>query len=406
MENIIEVNNLYKGYRIYNRQLDRIKDMINLFKKYYRVKWALRDINFKINKGESIGVVGVNGSGKSTLLQILANTVYPTKGEVKVNGRIGALLELGAGFSREFTGRENIYLNGMIMGMTKEEIDEKLEEIISFAELGEYIDQPVRTYSNGMYIRLAFSIAINIDPDILLVDEVLAVGDGYFQAKCYKRIKELREKGVTIFFVSHDMTTVRLVTEKTIFLHKSRLLEFGKTENVVNKYISYLSRRDGHLITEKGINKFGIEKIKYGTYEVEIIKAILKDSSNKEKYEFIEGENCILEVSIKVNKIIENPFNVEFIIKDKYQNDVGGTNTHFLNMPIRTNKEGEIIKVIFNFKLDIVFGSYFITLSLHEGESNLMRSYEVLENAIHFEVGMGYPRFIGHTKLDIKCEVK
>ena len=250
----IRVSNLSKCFHIYERPKDRLKQVIiprlrrwipsfmrpsklKSENRYYREFWALKDVSFEVKKGETVGIIGRNGSGKSTLLQLICGTLTPTSGEIKVQGRVAALLELGAGFNPEFTGRENIYMNAAILGLLREEIDSKYNEIVAFAEIGDFVDQPVKTYSSGMYVRLAFAVAINVDPDILIVDEALAVGDMLFQAKCMIKMRQMMDSGVTVLFVSHDTATVKGLCQKCAFLEKGQLIEFGKASKVVDKYI-------------------------------------------------------------------------------------------------------------------------------------------------------------------------
>ncbi len=233
----IKIENLSKQYQLFDKPSDRLKQM--LFrgnKQYYREFNALQDISFEISKGETVGIVGRNGSGKSTLLQIIAGTLSPSIGEIHVNGRVAALLELGSGFNPDFTGRENVYLNGAILGISKIEMDKRFDEIIQFADIGDFIDQPVKTYSSGMYVRLAFSIAINVEADILIVDEALAVGDTKFQIKCIDRMKEIKKNGTTILFVSHAGEQVKRFCEKGIWLENGKVKEIGSATNVVNHY--------------------------------------------------------------------------------------------------------------------------------------------------------------------------
>jgi lipopolysaccharide transport system ATP-binding protein len=235
----ISVKNLSKSFRMYPSPKERIKEMLHPFnKKYHREFWALKDISFDIKKGETVGIIGRNGSGKSTLLQILCGILQPTEGEVKVHGRISALLELGAGFSPQFTGRENVYMNGAIMGFTNEEMDERFQLIAEFADIGEFIDQPVRVYSSGMYVRLAFAAAINVDPDVFIVYEDLGVGDAFFQQKCITVIKKMIADGVTLVFVSHDAGTIKSVCNKCLWLDHGKALDFNSSEVVTEKYFS------------------------------------------------------------------------------------------------------------------------------------------------------------------------
>lgn len=239
---VISVKNLSKKYRRYGSVADAFKEVIHPFrKKYHDEFWALKDVSFEIKKGESVGIIGRNGSGKSTLLQILCGILQPTSGEVKVHGRVSALLELGAGFHPQFTGRENVYLNGAIMGLTKEEIDARFNDVIEFADIGDFIDQPVRTYSSGMYVRLAFSVAIHVEPDILVVDEALAVGDISFQKKCFDRLNLLKADGkTTIIFVSHAVDQMKSFPSKALLLDKGHVSHYGDPGETVLKYMQRL----------------------------------------------------------------------------------------------------------------------------------------------------------------------
>lgn len=242
----IEVDGLTKIYRLYNSPKDRLKELISPGgKKYHREFYALRDLSLRVETGETIGIIGENGSGKSTLLKILTGIIRPTSGTVSVNGRVSSLLELGAGFNPEFTGRDNVYMNGALLGFSRKEMDRRFPEIASFADIGEFIEQPVRTYSSGMYMRLAFSAAVNIDPDILIVDEILSVGDEDFQSKCRQKIQDLRKRGKTVLLVSHDMFTVENICSRTYLLdHGARVTE-GKPRDVISTYQKLLRAKSG-----------------------------------------------------------------------------------------------------------------------------------------------------------------
>lgn len=239
--NIIEVKNLSKVYNLYNKPIDRLKEALDIRKKqYHTTLYALNNVSFEVKKGENIGIIGTNGSGKSTLLKILTGVLTATEGEVKVNGKVSALLELGAGFNSEYTGIENIYLNGTMMGFSKEEMDKKLPVIVEFANIGEFINQPVKTYSSGMYARLAFAVAINVEPDILIVDETLSVGDTRFQIKCMNHMQKMIEGGTTILFVSHDINSVRRFCHKALWLNKGNVMMYGESNKVADAYLDFL----------------------------------------------------------------------------------------------------------------------------------------------------------------------
>ena len=220
-EATIAVDHITKAYRLYEKPRDRIKEAFSLsHKKYYREHYALRDVSFSVGRGETVGIIGTNGAGKSTILKIITGVLNPTEGEVTVNGRISALLELGAGFNPEYTGIENIYLNGTMIGFSREEIDRKLDDILAFADIGDFVHQPVKTYSSGMFVRLAFAVAINIDPEILIVDEALSVGDVFFQSKCYRKFEEFKRDGKTILFVSHDLSAISRYCDRAVLLNQ------------------------------------------------------------------------------------------------------------------------------------------------------------------------------------------
>lgn len=234
----ISVKNISKSFRMYNSPAERLKELLHPFKrKYHKDFWALRDISFEVPKGTTIGIIGQNGCGKSTLLQIICGILQPTTGSVQVNGRISALLELGAGFNRDFTGRENVFMNGAVMGIGRKEMEERFSRIADFADIGHFIDQPVKTYSSGMYVRLAFAVAIHVDADILIVDEALSVGDMFFQAKCMAAIDQFRSQGATILFVSHSIDAVKSLCSRAIFIKKGLLIEVGKAGEVAERYI-------------------------------------------------------------------------------------------------------------------------------------------------------------------------
>lgn len=235
----ITVENLTKVYKLYNDPKDRFKEAVNPFKKVYSEPfYALRDISFSVEKGETVGIIGTNGSGKSTVLKIITGVIRQTEGRVEVNGKVSALLELGAGFDMEYSGVENIYMNGAVLGFTREQMEEKIDEILEFADIGDFVYQPVKTYSSGMLVRLAFALAINVEPEILIIDEALAVGDAFFQAKCFHKLEEIKAGGTTILFVSHDIVSVKKLCSRAIWIEKGNLREIGPSGEVCEKYMS------------------------------------------------------------------------------------------------------------------------------------------------------------------------
>lgn len=253
-ETVIDISNVSKIYKLYEQPMDRLKESLSIsHKKYHRDHYALKDISFKVNKGDNIGIVGVNGAGKSTLLKIITGIITPSSGTCQVNGKISALLELGAGFNPEYTGIENIYLNGTMMGYSNEEIEQKVPSIIEFAGIGEFINQPIKTYSSGMFARLAFAVAINVEPDILIVDETLSVGDTRFQIKCMNKMREMIEGGTTILFVSHDTNTIKRFCTKAIWLHNGTIFDIGEVNKVCDRYLDFLKLGEAFDKNEENI---------------------------------------------------------------------------------------------------------------------------------------------------------
>ena len=244
MDNLaIRVEDVCKAYKLYDKPSDRLKDALGLVRKnHFKEHHALKHVSFEVKKGETIGIIGTNGSGKSTILKIITGVLSPTSGEVEIDGRISALLELGAGFNMEYTGIENVYLNGMMMGFSREEMDARLDDILKFADIGDFVHQPCKTYSSGMFVRLAFAVAINIDPEILIVDEALSVGDVFFQAKCYKKFEDFKAQGKTILFVSHDISSVAKYCDRVILLNKGDKLAEGNAKDMINLYKRFCLR--------------------------------------------------------------------------------------------------------------------------------------------------------------------
>ena len=255
-ENAISVRDVTKVYRLYDKPIDRLKESVSIsHKNYHRDFYALKGLSFQVKKGETVGIIGTNGSGKSTILKIITGVLTPTSGQVDVDGKISALLELGAGFNMDYTGIENVYMNGTMMGYTKKEMDAKLQDILDFAEIGDFVYQPVKTYSSGMFVRLAFALAINVDPEILIVDEALSVGDVFFQSKCYRRMEEIRKKGTTILMVTHDMGSIIKYCDKVVLLHKGEFIAEGPAGKVVDMYKKILAGKLDDLRAELAAEK-------------------------------------------------------------------------------------------------------------------------------------------------------
>ena len=273
METIIDIKHLNKVYNLYDKPIDRLKEVLSpSHKSFHREHYALNDISLEIKKGESVGIVGKNGSGKSTLLKIITRVLNPTSGEINVKGKISALLELGAGFNPEYTGIENIYLNGTMMGYSKAEMDEKVDDIIAFADIGDFINQPVKTYSSGMFARLAFAVSINVEPEILIVDETLSVGDTRFQIKCMDKMKEMMEGGTTVLFVSHDINAIRRFCTKCVWINEGRLKEIGSVNTVSDHYMDFLKILDVENERKKEEHVSEIEFIPKNNVVAEVVE--------------------------------------------------------------------------------------------------------------------------------------
>lgn len=323
----IKVTNLSKHYKLYNKHTDRFKEALSPSrKKYHKNYKALDNISFEIKKGEALGIIGRNGAGKSTLLKIITGVLTQTSGEVEVNGRIASLLELGAGFNPELTGYENIYFNASLLGLSDDEIDSKIDSIISFADIGEHIYQPVKTYSSGMYVRVAFAINVAIEPDILIVDEALAVGDALFQKRCYQHIEKIVENGTTLLFVSHEQETVRTLTQRAIFLKNGEINSIGSSSEIILDYRRLLHDeeknyyktliKDVEKKQKKTIKKSIIDKNSFGDKEAEILEVLVLDDTLSDKSTFYSNEEIIIKVKVKCNKNLKN-LNVGLRIRNK-----------------------------------------------------------------------------------------
>jgi len=410
----IEVKNVDKVYKLYENPIDRLKESLSLNgKSYHKEHYALKDISMKVKKGETIGIIGTNGSGKSTLLKILTGVLSKTTGEVNINGKISALLELGAGFNMEYTGIENIYLNGTISGYSREEMDRKIEGILKFADIGEFVHQPVKTYSSGMFVRLAFAVAINIDPDILIVDEALSVGDNIFQAKCYKKFEELRERGTTILLVTHDIDSVRRFCERCIWLDKGIIREEGDVEKVTGHYMSYTSKRTKSVESKKRIKDKECKKVdeyqrefkaiaRWGS-SVGAIKDVRLENKKGEEVEYID-KNQDIKISIRINISdgLENldKLGLAFSIKNTKGQDliVGST---FENEDYEFNEGYHLVK--FQMRNCLVPGEYYLVASLETRNMAVPEYVDYIDGACYFKVGS---EKIYYGMLDIPIDVE
>ena len=378
----ISVKNICKRYQLYDSPQHRLKEALHPFrKKYHKDFYALDGVSFEVKRGQTVGIIGKNGSGKSTLLKIITGVLTPTSGEVVVDGKVSALLELGSGFNPEFTGIENIYFNGKLMGYTREQIDAKLDNVLSFAEIGDFVNQPVKTYSSGMFVRLAFATAINIDPDILIVDEALSVGDIRFQQKCYRKLNEFREAGKTILFVTHSMSIVKNYCSTAIWIKDGSVCQTGKPDDVISDYTSYMyfglvSDMKKESSPQKSSNSSSSQIewssvsncTSYGTGAAEIKKVSLCRKDGFEKTSELKGgEDVAFMLNIDIKDDIATPI-VGFILKDRLGNQILGINTYLLGRHMQSAKKGENLTVEFDFKFPkITNGNYTFSPAIAEG---------------------------------------
>ena len=375
-KNVISVQHLSKMYKLYDKPSDRLKESLGLSrKKKYREHYALHDVNFNIHEGECVGIIGVNGSGKSTILKIITGVLAPTTGEVKVNGRISALLELGAGFNMEYSGLENVYLNGTMIGFSEEEIDAKLDDILAFADIGDYIHQPVKTYSSGMFVRLAFAVAINIDPEILIVDEALSVGDVFFQAKCYHKSEEFKKQGKTILFVTHDLSSVSKYCDRVILLNKGVKLDEGSPKEMVDLYKQLLVGQEpvkqktdgGEDLAKAAVASISHEHflpnpntLEYGDKQAEIVDFAIKDDKGMFTNTIEKGSTFQILMKVRFNEQIQEPI-MAYTFKNIRGTELTGTNTLFEKAEVPEPAPGGCCTVTFTQKMDLQGGEYLLS---------------------------------------------
>lgn len=380
---MVTVHNVSKLYRLYDRPSDRILEAVSLNHwQRHQDFWALRDISLSIERGETLGIVGPNGCGKSTLLQIICGVLEPTSGRVVTQGRVAALLELGAGFNPEFTGRENVYLNGEILGLPRAEIERVLPEIERFADIGEFIDRPVKTYSSGMYVRLAFSTAINVSPDILVVDEALAVGDAVFANRCVRKFEEIKKRGVTVIFVSHDLSLVKLISDRAVFLMNGRIEAAGEPSHVINRYIGVvLERQKAFIEAEREPPKIQAS-FRHGDRMAEVIGVELLGRDSRPARVLESGEPVTVRVTSKFYADQPDPM-VGIMIRTRIGMDVFGTNTKLERLSLGHCRPGDILHVDFHFNCWLAPQEYTLTIATQHPDGS---SHDWLDEALAFTV--------------------
>lgn len=433
----INVSDVTKVYRLYEKPIDRLKESMSIsHKNYHRDFYALNRLSFQVKKGETVGIIGTNGSGKSTILKIITGVLTPTSGRVEVAGKISALLELGAGFNMDYTGIENIYMNGTMMGYTKKEMDAKLGDILDFAEIGDFVHQPVKTYSSGMFVRLAFALAINVDPEILIVDEALSVGDVFFQAKCYRRMEDIRRNGTTILMVTHDMGSIIKYCDKAVLLNRGELISEGEPGRMVDLYKKILagqldslkeelegagrvekdgpdapgekipggkagpggrSESGGKTSPDSGADRevagqlmkdqlsINLDRTEYGDGRAEIYDLGLFDERGSITNLLLKGELFTIKERIRFHACLEAPI-FTYTIKDKKGTDLTGTNTMFEAADIKPVAQGDEYMVEFTQKMTLQGGEYLLSMSCTGFEHGEHVVYHRLYNVTNITV--------------------
>ena len=461
----IEVKNLTKSYKLYDKPMDRIKDSLGLAKnKKFKEKLALNNVNLTVKKGETVGIIGTNGSGKSTILKIITGVLTPTSGEVNVDGHISALLELGAGFNMEYNGIDNIYLNGMMIGFSEEEIEKRMDAILEFADIGDYVYQPVKTYSSGMFVRLAFAVAINIDPDILIVDEALSVGDVFFQAKCYHKFEEFKKQGKTILFVSHDLSSISKYCDRAVLLNQGVLLGEGTPKKMIDIYKQVLvgqyplpSGDEGNLLddedirnaaakaderadskvkgsgknsknagtesaasnaqssqpgsgkssasdaltTQAGVNP---DTLEYGDGAATITDYYVTDSNGVQSNSIVKGTEFTVHMKVKFNEDVAAPI-FALTFKNIMGIEITGTNSMVEKSFLEPVKKGDVKEISFTQKMSLQGGEYLLSFGVTGFEQNDFTVYHRLYDALNITV-VSDKNTVGYYDMNTTCKVK
>lgn len=435
----IQVEDLSKRYKLYDKPSDRMKEAFGLSrKKRYKEHFALNHVDMTIYQGETMGIIGTNGSGKSTILKIITGVLNPTSGSVIVNGRISALLELGAGFNMEYNGIDNIYLNGTMIGFSKEEIDAKLESILEFADIGDYVYQPVKTYSSGMFVRLAFAVAINIDPEILIVDEALSVGDVFFQAKCYHKFEEFKKLGKTILFVSHDLSSISKYCDRVVLLNQGTKLGEGTPKDMIDVYKRVLvgqyntegtdtensadevdllldqelraaaqTGKDGskQLAKEtKERQQAAEELLEYGSRQAEIVECFLTDDRGERTNAIIKGSEFQVHMRMQFYEALPAPI-FAFSFKDVRGTEITGTNTMIEKAFLEAIEAKEEKEVIFTQKMSLQGGDYLLSFGLTGYEEDVFKVYHRLYDALHVTV-ISDKNTVGYYDMDSRVTIQ
>ncbi|SPE38167.1 ABC transporter related [Candidatus Sulfopaludibacter sp. SbA6] len=421
--NAVGFEGVSKSYAMYESPGDRFKELVSLNRlRRHKDFWALHDLTFHVKRGETFCIVGENGSGKSTLLQMVAGILQPSRGTVDVNGRVSALLELGAGFNPEFTGHDNVYLNGSILGLTTRQIDERYRDIETFAEIGDFINQPVKTYSSGMVVRLAFAVAINVDPEILLVDEALAVGDIYFRQRCMRKVHELRSRGITILFVSHAVADVKAIGDRVLWLEHGRIVEIGEPERVVSKYLAAMTQKDStYLMLKSGAEEKrpGSKRVlapevvetipnidhRYGDGRAEVIGIAVLDERGDPLHLLEPGARIVVRISVRAKDDVPMPM-VGFMLRNQLGIDFSGTNTAREGYELPAMQAGDVYTVDFHVELPELYpASFSFSPAIADGTLLGYTMCDWIDNAVALQMGRAEKDIYGYVHLPCRVEV-
>ncbi len=411
----ISVENVKKVYKLYQKPFQRVIDALGIGKHTYKEHEALKGVDFQIRQGECVGIIGTNGSGKSTILKIITGVVNPTSGNVTVNGRISALLELGAGFNMEYNGIENVYLNGTMLGFSEEEITEKLDAILEFADIGDYVYQPVKTYSSGMFVRLAFAVAINIEPEILIVDEALSVGDVFFQAKCYHKFEEFKKMGKTIVFVSHDLSSIQKYCDRVILLNKGEKLGEGLARDMIDAYKQVLvgqyqvnDDEENNLLEDEQIKALAAghnpQLLEYGTKEAEIFDYYITDQNGVRTTAIEKGTEFTIHYKVRFHADKPAPiFTYKF--KNARGTEITGTNTMYERAFLDSVSAGEVKEVTFTQVMSLQGGEYLLSIGCTGYEGDTFQAYHRLYDVLNITV-ISDKDTVGYYDMFSVCNVK
>ncbi len=418
----VEFHNISKSYAIYDSPRDRLVELISFNRRRrHRDFWALNQVSFDVKRGETFCILGENGSGKSTLLQLVAGILHPTSGSMEVHGRVSALLELGAGFNPEFSGRDNVYLNGSILGLSTRQIDARYRLIEEFAEIGDFINRPVKTYSSGMIVRLAFAVAINVDPEILLVDEALAVGDLYFRQRCMRKVHELRSQGITILFVSHAVSDIKAIGDRALWLEQGRVRDLGATDRVVAKYLAAMVEKDSAYLLlrerQESARRSGLVRApeivehipnidhRYGDGRAQVLGIAVLDEHGRPLQLLEPDTRIIVRISVRASDEVPLPI-VGFMMRNHLGVDFAGTNTAREGHELPPMRPGDIYTVDFHLDIPELYpGSFSFSPAIADGTLLGYKMCDWIDNAVALQMGHSEAQIYGYIHLPCRVEV-